>query len=299
MIEPMRPGKNHELRKYVAIIFLVVAVIGISYIVYPREITHEEIAVVTIQGTIVSGEVPPDSGYVSSVRISKLLMDLKENESVKGIVIRVNSPGGTPSASQEIMDAVEKVRERKPVVVSFGDIATSGAYYAVVPATIIYSNPDTVTGNIGVIWIIENKEGKYSDEGIKYYIYKSGQMKDMGAPWRAPTEEEEEWINQTIHEIFKRMVDQIVNYRNLTREEVAFISDGKVMTGAVARQHGLVDRLGTLEDAIDAAKELAEAPHAEVHYYGEDYIESGSDSQISKKARLHYLEMSPVGFPEA
>ncbi len=215
-----------------------------------------KVAVIYVQGTMITGNLPGGFGYATSEEISKSIQDAADDKNVKAIVLRINSPGGTPAAAQEIVTEIKKAQEHKPVVVSMGDVAASAAYYISAPADHIIANPDTMTGSIGVIWVFENSSEYFDNEGVDFYVAKSGDFKDMGANWRGLTDDEKQYSEEVILEVFDRFVDEIASGRGLSRSEVKDIADGRIYTGSRAVELGLVDETGNLYDAIDVAAKL-------------------------------------------
>jgi protease-4 len=201
----------------------------------------------------------------SSERICSDIREASEDSFVKALVLRINSPGGTPAAAQEIIAELKKVS--KPIVVSMGDIAASGAYYISIPADFIIANPDTMTGSIGVSLVFENREEYFHEEGIDYTVIKSGELKDMGAPWRNLTEEEQEYAREVVMDCYNRFVEEVAEGRNMSIEEVKTLSDGRIYSGSTAKELGLIDKLGNLYDAIDLAAELANLAEVKVKYF--------------------------------
>jgi len=216
----------------------------------------DKVAVIYVEGELVTDNVPDGSGYASSNSIVKELRNEEGDSSVKAIVLRINSPGGTPVAAEEIYSQVNKTREVKPVVVSMGDMATSAAYYISSPSTKIVANPDTFTGSIGVIWTFENKSGQYEQEGVEHYVAKSGTYKDVGSDWRGLNDSEKEYVNSIVNEAYGRFVDAVAAGRHMDRAKVQQLSDGRVYTGKEAMDLGLVDQIGGMYDAIDLAARL-------------------------------------------
>ena len=218
--------------------------------------TGDQIAVIYVQGVMITGGLPDGFGFATSESICKNIRLATDDNSVKAIVLRVNSPGGSPAAAQEIAHEIKKAKSEKPVVVSMGDVAASAAYYISAPTDWIIANPDTITGSIGVIWIFENKSGYYDEEGIDHWVAKSGEFKDMGGDWRNLTEKEKIYAEEVVMDAFSRFVDEVAAGRNMSREQVLNLSDGRVYTGAGAMELGLVDGIGNMYDAIDIAAEL-------------------------------------------
>ncbi|SHK56258.1 signal peptide peptidase SppA [Thermocrinis minervae] len=242
------------------LLFLIILLMGIFLgSILSRIPVGERIAVLEIKGVIT------DSTYY----VQKL-EELRKDQSVKAIVLRVDSPGGSVGASQEIYRAVERVRkDGKPVVVSMGSVAASGGYYVSAPANYILANPGTITGSIGVI--VQHIEYKQLLEklGIKASAIKTGQFKDTLSPFRELTPQEREYLQKTIEDTYQQFLDAILRYRKIEKEKLLEVADGRILTGRQAKELGLVDDLGNIQDAIDKAKELAKVPQARVFYVGE------------------------------
>lgn len=243
---------------WIGVLVAALVAVFLALRIYPRVgeiIPTERVSVIYIQGAIVTGS--SGIGYTSADDVVKTLRKMRDDPFVKAVVLRINSPGGTPAACEEIMEEVRKVRREKPVVVSMGDIATSGAYYISALADEIFANPDTITGSIGAYYVFENKTGYYEDEGINYTVVKSGEYKDMGANWRGPTSAEVDLVQNIVDEVHKRLLGEVASERNLSKDVVDKISDGRILTGSQAMEMGLVDAIGNLYDAIDRAWEMA------------------------------------------
>ncbi len=194
----------------------------------------------------------------SSVDIVRQLKKYGESRSVKAIVLRVESPGGGVAASQEIYEEVKKVRESgKPIVVSMGAVAASGAYYVSCGATRIVANPGTLTGSIGVIFQFLQFSDLMKKLGVGEATFKSGRLKDSGSPFRKVTPEEKEYFQGLIADVYDQFVDVVAKERKLEVRYVKQYADGRVFTGRQAKQYGFVDTLGTFEDAISLAGHLA------------------------------------------
>ncbi len=181
----------------------------------------------------------------------------KNDNTIKAVVLVVNSPGGSVGASQEIYRALEKLREHKPLVVSMGDVAASGGYYISAPANVIYANPGTITGSIGVIIQHVNINGLLDKVGIKMENIKSGKNKDILYPNNELTPEQKKLIEETIKDVYDQFLDAIVKYRPIKKDELRKFADGRVFSGRQALKLKLVDKLGNIQDAIDEARKLA------------------------------------------
>jgi protease IV len=208
----------------------------------------EKIAVIELKEEIITSE-----------DIVRQFKKYRENNSVKAIVFRVESPGGGVAASQEIFEELKDTRDAgKPVVVSMGSVAASGGYYVSCAATKIVANPGTLTGSIGVISHFLNFEPLMKKIGVEETTMKTGKFKDIGSPYRKTTEEEKRYFHTVIKDVYDQFVDAIAEERGLEREEVLKYADGRVFTGRQAVQYGFVDTLGTMEDAVKIAADLVD-----------------------------------------
>ncbi|MEW6725923.1 signal peptide peptidase SppA [Desulforudis sp. 1088] len=219
----------------------------------------EAVGVVSIEGMIV-GSAPsgPFASNASADDIVERLDMAREDDAIKAVVLRMNSPGGSAAASQEIADAVTRLRESgKVVVVSMSDVAASGAYWIACRADTIVANPATITGSIGVILETVQVQELYGKLGISNEVFKSGPHKDMGSPTRPVTEQERAIFQGMVDDIYHQFVDVVAQGRDLSRERVLQLADGRIYTGRQAEGLGLVDELGGLEDAIRIAADRA------------------------------------------
>ena len=196
--------------------------------------------------------------------VDEIVRDLKthrENPSVRAVVIRINSPGGVVGPTQELHDAILRVRQAgKPVVASLGAVAASGGYYTAVACDQIYANPGTLTGSIGVIMQLANLEQLMKKVGVEYVVVKSGAFKDVGNMGRAMTPEERRTLQALLDDVHGQFVGAVAAGRKLQREEVVRFADGRVFSGVQAKDLKMVDALGGLEDAVLAAAKLAGLP---------------------------------------
>jgi protease-4 len=195
------------------------------------------------------------------VDVEELLKDLRnhrDNPLVRAVVIRINSPGGIVGPTQEVHDAIRRVRQAgKPVVASLGAVAASGGYYVAVAADQIYANPGTLTGSIGVIMQMANLENLMKKIGVDYVVVKAGQFKDMGNIARPMTAEERRVLQALLDDVHAQFITAVTEGRRLDRARVAQFADGRIFSGAQARALSMVDELGGLEDAINRAAKLA------------------------------------------
>ncbi|MCB0307943.1 MAG: signal peptide peptidase SppA [Bdellovibrionales bacterium] len=195
----------------------------------------------------------------------KRLKKYEDNEKVKAIVVRVNSPGGTVGASQEIHDEILRIKDKKKIIVSMGDVAASGGYYLSAPANKIVANPGTLTGSIGVIatyFVVDDLLRKFH---LKWEVIQAGKMKDIGSPLRSLTADEKLFLKQLTEDMHNQFIEAVSKGRNLSIEKTKELADGRIFSGKQAQELGLVDELGSLEFAIQlAAREvnLKEKPKA-------------------------------------
>lgn len=220
------------------------------------EYKKPKIAIVYAQGDIVSGE--SEDGSIGSTTVSEAIRDAREDSTVKAIVLRVNSPGGSGLASDVIWREVALAKQRKPVVVSMGDLAASGGYYISCAADRIYAEPNTITGSIGVFGIIPNMKGFFNDKlGITFDGVKTNKYADMMTTSRPLTEEEKSVIQGYVDKFYNTFKSRVADGRHMTVEQVDSIGQGRVWTGTRGKELGLVDEIGGLETAIEGAAGLA------------------------------------------
>ena len=195
---------------------------------------------------------------VSSQDIVRQIKKYRESKSIKAIIFRVETPGGGVAASQEIYEEVKKTRDSgKPIVVSMGAVAASGGYYVSCAATRIVANPGTLTGSIGVIFQFLHFSELMKKLGIDESTFKSGKLKDSGSPFRKVTPEDAKYFQGLIVDVYDQFVETVAKERKMSVAYVKKYADGRVFTGRQAKQLGFVDTLGTLEDAISIAANLA------------------------------------------
>lgn len=212
------------------------------------------VAVAYLQGPIAEGRPSMSTtGTITPRLVARYLEKLEADSSVKAVVLRIDSPGGSVAASQAIAGMIEKFS--KPVVVSMGDIAASGGYYISAPADRILAMPGTMTGSIGVIMSIMDLHGLYDKLGIKDQVIKSGRHKDMYQ--RTLTPEERELVQRLSDAAYEQFVTYVATHRGLTIERVRELATGELFLGSQAVELGLVDAVGDLDDAVAAAAELA------------------------------------------
>ena len=217
----------------------------------------DKIAVIYAQGEIRSGE--GSETIIGSERISKALRKAREDDKVKAIVLRVNSPGGSALASDVIWREAKLAQEVKPVIVSMGDVAASGGYYIACAADKIYALPSTITGSIGVFGILMSFEELYTEKiGLTFDQVKTNRFADLGNTTRPLTKEEYTIIQEGVVDIYETFTSKVAEGRNMSQRNVDGIGQGRVWSGVNAMDINLIDEYGGLNDAIKGAAELAE-----------------------------------------
>ncbi|MXY28046.1 signal peptide peptidase SppA [Candidatus Poribacteria bacterium] len=206
----------------------------------------QKVAVIDITGIITKSDAT-----------IKLIHTYRDDSSIKAIVIRIDTPGGSVAPVQEIYSELQKIE--KPIVASMGGTAASGGYYVACAADTIMANPGTLTGSIGVIMQFTRMKGLYDKIGLEHQVIKSGEFKDTGSPFRTLTEEEQAVLQATVDNVYNQFVDTIFEARKslLSRSEIAELADGRIFSGQQALDLKLLDRLGNLPEAIELAGELA------------------------------------------
>jgi len=208
------------------------------------------IAVVEIEGIILDGD-----------QVVRELRDHAENPVVKAVVVRVNSPGGVVAPTQEIYNAIQRVRKAgKPVVASFGAVAASGGYYVGAATNRIFANPGTLTGSIGVVMQMANVEGLLKKVGVEYVVVKAGAYKDVGNFARSMTPEERRILQALLDDVHGQFIAAVAQGRGLEESAVRAVADGRIYSGAQAKNLKLVDELGGFEEAVEAAGKLGGIP---------------------------------------
>jgi protease-4 len=229
--------------------FFLLLVLAVASFMGPsstRFALNDKVAVIEVFGVI-----------ADSKQIIGQLHNFWENDSIKAIVLRVDSPGGGVGPSQEIHDEIKRIAVDKPLVVSMGSVAASGGYYIAAPAQRIIANPGTITGSIGVIMEFTNLQELFEKIGLKSQVVKSGLHKDIGSPVRPMTDGDRAILQAMIDDVHSQFVEAVAAGRNMEIEAVRELADGRIFTGRQAMSLGLVDELGNLEVAIKVAAQLA------------------------------------------
>ncbi|MCL5072235.1 MAG: signal peptide peptidase SppA [Actinobacteria bacterium] len=234
-----------------------------------------KIAVVNVDGIIVerepAGGLDSLSGtYASSRRINKTLKQISEDNDVKAVILKVNSPGGSAAASEEIYTQLVKLKKdtNKNIVAYFSDTAASGGYYISMGTDEIIANPQTITGSIGVIISYLNFSELATKYGISEVVYKSGEFKDIGNSFKKPTNEEDKIMQSLIDDAYDVFVNKVATGRKMSVADVKKIADGRVFSAKSAKEANLIDNIGDFDLAVLRAKKLAGITEAKVVEYG-------------------------------
>ncbi len=217
------------------------------------------VALIKFDGAITDESVAPTRGRKEN--LMALLKKAERDSGVKAVVLRINSPGGSAAASQELYDEIGRLRKSgKPVVAYLTDVAASGGYYVAVGADRIVSQPATITGSIGVIITSMDTQGLEDKLGVRQRVIKSGPYKDILSSSRDLTPEEQDILNTVVQQTLDQFVAVVATGRNLPEDQVRQIADGRIVTGTEALRLKLVDEVGSQKRAVDLAAELAKLP---------------------------------------
>jgi len=237
------PRRRSFLFKLFVVALIIAAIAAIAALVDHYNMTnnaHRRIGIARLEGTIEEYD-----------KLGSWLEKLRKDPHIRAVLLRIDSSGGTVAASQELFDAVRRLNQTKPVVVSMGDSAASGAYYAALGARHIVANPSTITGSIGVKMILPDFTRLMEKIGVSEITVASGAMKDAGSPFRGITPEEHSYFESLITDLHEQFVSDVADVRKMSAEDVARLADGRAFTGRQALELGLVDSLGTFTDAMN------------------------------------------------
>ena len=227
---------------------LVLFLIGKSILPEILVAGKDGVAIVRVEGPILDSSQPVSE-----------LQAFADDPQVKAIVVRIDSPGGGVAPSQEIYNAVKRVRkeQNKTVVASMGTVAASGGYYIAVGTDRILANPGTLTGSIGVIMQMANFQEVLEKIGVKNVVVKTGKFKDIGSPFRPMVEEDRQLLESVMNDTLNQFIEAIADGRSMDAAEVEQLADGRIFTGRQAKSVLLIDEIGDLHDAIKLAGELS------------------------------------------
>ena len=258
----------------------------------------ERIAVIYAEGDIVDG--PGDDETIGGENFQKMIRKARLDKSVKAIVLRVNSGGGSALASEQIWRELQKAKEDgKPVVVSFGDVAASGGYYIAAGADSIFAHPNTITGSIGVFGVIPNMQGFFNNKlGITFDGVKTAPHADFGGVTRPMTEPEKALIQREIDRIYLQFKQRVAQGRKKDINYIDSFAQGRVWSGEDALQIGLVDKMGDLKDAIACAARMSKLSSFGLKEYpeGESWINTLIKKKRTDPAALIRSELGEENF---
>lgn len=235
-----------------------------DYISYPisgskTKLSKNKVAIVYAEGNIVDGQ--SEEGMIGGETLAAKLADVRKDDDIKAVVLRVNSPGGSALASEVIWREMTLLQQEKPVIVSMGNYAASGGYYISCPADAILADRMTLTGSIGVFGLMFNVGDALKDKlGVTVDVVKTNESADMGSMFRALSPAEQNYLQNSVNGIYKTFVGHVAKGRNLSEEEVLKIGGGRVWSGISADHIGLIDGFGGLKDAVLLAADRAGVP---------------------------------------
>ena len=273
----------------------------------------ERIALIEVNGTIIANQANSflDTPGYNHISFMEQLETIKSDESVKGILLSVNSPGGGTYESAQIKDKIDELQKttKIPLYVSMGNVAASGGYYIAASADKIFASEETLTGSIGVIMSSLNLSELYKKIGIEDSTIKSGQYKDIGSTSKKMTKEDQLILQSLVDDSYNRFVDVVAKGRGKDVSEVKTLADGRIYDGAQAKENGLVDQIGYYEDALEALKKDYQIEDAEVFQYStgslsfNSFLTSKVSQLVSKKNTTEglvtelYKQLSDVQSP--
>jgi len=235
---------SRRKKAWFSIVLFMVAVLLISLVVgRATNQLGERIGIIEIEG-VISG----------SKDVTEDIIKFKEDPSIKGVILRINSPGGGVGPTQEIFREVTKLKKAKKVYVSMGTSCASGGYYIAAAADRLYANPSTITGSIGVIMQLMIVEDVLKKIGVQSNTIKSGEFKDAGSPFRRMTRAERTYMESVTQSIYEQFLKDIASGRKMDMQAVRRLAEGRIYTGNQAKEVGLIDEIGNFYDTVDALK---------------------------------------------
>ena len=268
--QPQRPGRRNMMTVVIIVAVLaglaLVSIAGLGFLVSvmspssstPGLALGDKVGVVMVDGVIMAGgrASPLFGGPSGSRAVMEDLRAAARDREVKAVVLYINSPGGSAAASQSIYQEAMKLAEKKPLIAVMDDVAASGGYYVACAADKIVANGSTLTGSIGVIWSGITFYELMNKLGVEDFTVTSGRYKDTGSAWRPLRPDERQLFESLVGDVYNQFVDAVTQGRDMDREQVLKVADGRVFTGRQALELGLIDELGSYYDAVAmAAKE--------------------------------------------
>jgi len=259
-------ARNHPILRGLGILFVFILVVFVGVFFYAYITGGDSKALSIFAGDGV-GVLQIEGTIDESRDVTSELKRFKESPWIKAVVVRIDSPGGAVGPTQEIFAEIQKTKKSKPLIASMGGMATSGGYYIASACDKIVANPGTLTGSIGVIMQLNNIEDLMKKIGVKGYNIKSGANKDIGSPFQPLSPEGREILQGLVDDVHRQFITAVAKGRGLDEGVVKKLADGRVYSGAQAKELGLIDQFGTLEDAIElAAKRVGLEPNPAIYY---------------------------------
>jgi protease IV len=234
---PISRGKKIAL---IIVIIVVVCFIALFIVGSLASVGAGKIGVVEIEGTITDMKDAMED-----------VVKFREDDSIRGVILRINSPGGAVGPTQEIYSEIKKMKRLKKVYVSMGSVCASGGYYIAVTGDKVYASPSTITGSIGVIMQQTVVEDLMKKIGVEANTIKSGIMKDTGTPFRKMRDDERQYLQGVIDSIYEQFVNDVAEGRKMPVDRVKQLADGRIYTGLQAKETGLIDNIGNFYDVVD------------------------------------------------
>jgi len=245
-------------------VFILVVFTGVFFFAYITGGDSRALSLFSGDGV---GVLQIDGAIDDSRSVLMELKRLKEMPWVKAIVVRIDSPGGAVAPTQEIFEEIQRAKKQKPFIASMGGMATSGGYYIAAACDKIVANPGTLTGSIGVIMQLTNFEELMKKVGVKGFNIKSGANKDLGSPFQTMSPEGREILQSLVDNVYSQFVAAVAKGRGMNEAQVRKLADGRVYSGAQAKDLGLIDQFGTLDDAVELAARRAGIEGEPAVYY--------------------------------
>ena len=278
------------MKKWIKVIIAVVifivfarALLVLSGLETSDGLTEPSIAVMDISGQI-----------FDSHTVIETLKKLKNNPSVEGVIIRVDSPGGAVTPSMEIYDYVLNLG--KPVYAAMGSVAASGGYLISLGADAIYAEPSTITGSIGVIMNLVNTQELMDKIGVKSVVLKSGAYKDAGSPARQMTEQDKQVLNDVLMDMYYQFTDIVIQRRGMPKDKVMALADGRIYTGRMAQKESLVNHIGSWRKAAEDMKDKLNKPALEIYEVPAPKTMLEKLTETSSKSELGRILSTKTGF---
>lgn len=257
---------------FFSVIFVLIVILSLILTFTHKVSLGDKVALVRVTGVI-----------LDSTDVIDELKEYANNSSIKAIILRIDSPGGAVAPSQEIYEEIIKIKEKKKVIVSMGTVAASGGYYIAAPADKIVANAGTLTGSIGVIMEIPNISGLMQKIGVETQVIKSGEHKDIASMFKSLRPEEKQILQNVLDDVHNQFIRAVSDGRKKKFEDIKKLADGRIFTGKMAKELGLVDELGNLQDAIMLAGKLSGI--------------KGEPEVVQKKEKFSFMEILKGEFP--